>query len=246
MCGEDMIIESLDNKKIKRYLSLHDVKTRREEKLFIVEGWHLVKEAYNVNLLVDLLLLQGEDNIINFSETYVNEKILKRLSSLKTYSKVIGIVKIKDDKEIKGNKVLLLDDIQDPGNLGTIIRSACAFNVSTIVLSKACVDLYNDKVIRSTQGMLFHINVVVKDLVEVITELKEKGFDILGTNVNNGINVRDVKSDCYALIMGNEGHGVKKELQDMCDKNVWIPMNSDCESLNVSVATSIILYELSR
>ena len=159
---------------------------------------------------------------------------------------VIGVCKIKEKKKIVGNHLLLLDNIQDPGNIGTIIRSAKAFDVDTIVLSDDSVDIYNDKVLRSTQGMLFHSNIVYDNLTNVINNLKKENYVILGTDVNNGTDVRDIKVDKYALIMGNEGHGVRKEIKDICDKNLYIKMNNSCESLNVAVATSILLYELNR
>ena len=147
---------------------------------------------------------------------------------------------------ITGNHILILDDIADPGNLGTIIRSSCAFNVDTIILSTNSVDIYNDKVLRSTQGMIFNMNIIYCDLEDIIPKLRDNGYLILGTNVNNGVDVRTVKVSKYALIMGNEGHGVGENIQNMCDKNLYIAMNFDCESLNVAVATSILLYELNR
>lgn len=243
-----MIINSLENKKIKKYASLKTNKGRIENGLFLVEGMHLVEEAFKHNLLVDILLLEG--NSLSFVPdmeiTYVNEAILKKVSNLINYSNVIGICKTFDNKDIIGDRLLVLDNIQDPGNLGTIIRSACAFNVDTIILSNDTVDLYNDKVIRSTQGMLFHINIVSRDLIELIPNLKKDGYLILGTNVKNGTPVSEINSNKYALIMGNEGHGVKEEITFMCDKNLYVKMNNNCESLNVGVATSILLYELNK
>lgn len=243
-----MVINSLENKKIKKYTSLKTNKGRQEHNLFLVEGMHLVEEAYKHNLLVDILLLEDDSLSFepNFEITYVTESILKKVSNLTNYSNVIGICKKFDNNKIFGDKILILDNIQDPGNLGTIIRSACAFNIDTIVLSNDTVDLYNDKVIRSTQGMLFHINIISTDLMEIIPNLKEQGYLILGTNVHNGTDVSEVKEDKYALIMGNEGHGVKEEIMLMCDKNLYIKMNNNCESLNVGVATSILLYELNK
>jgi len=243
-----MVINSLDNKKIKKYASLKTVKGRIEHGLFIVEGYHLTEEAFKNDMLVDVLLLDGEtlDFNLNFEITYVTDSILKKVSNLTNHSNIIGICKIKENNQITGNKILLLDDIQDPGNLGTIIRSACAFNIDTIVLSENTVSLYNDKVIRATQGMFFKMNIITKNLKEVIQTLKNDGYLILGTNVNKGVLVEDIKKEKYALIMGNEGQGVKEELQNLCDKNLYIPMNKDCESLNVGVATSILIYELNK
>lgn len=243
-----MLITSLENKKIKKYNELKNVKNRYQEKMFLVEGMHLCIEAYKNNLLVDILLLDGEELEFSYDKeiTYVTENILKKLSSLTTYSKVIGVCKMISNEKIDGNHILLLDNISDPGNIGTIIRSSKAFNVDTIILSPNSVDIYNDKVLRSTQGMLFNMNILYDELENVIPKLKEKSYIILGTDVNNGVDVRSIKPSKYALVMGNEGYGVRKEIKAMCDKNLYIKMNKDCESLNVGVATSILLYELER
>ena len=241
-----MLITSLDNKKVKLYTSLNDSKSRNINKLFLVMGEHLVKEAIKVNNLVDIIVLENYeiDFDVNMEITYVTESIMKKLTRMPSIPKVVGICKIEDNNKLYGNHILLLDNIQDPGNLGTIIRSSVAFNVDTIVLSNDTVDLYNDKVIRSTQGLIFHTNIIRRDLVEVINELKKNNYDILGTNVHNGVSLSNIKTNKYALLMGNEGNGLKEELQNMCDKNIYIPMNNNCESLNVAVATSIILYSL--
>ncbi len=243
-----MLITSVDNKKIKKYVSLKNSKSRKVEGLFLVEGMHMCYEANKNNLLVDLLVLENTD--ISFSYdgeiTYVTSNVLKKVSNLSNPTNVIGVCKILNNNEIIGNHILLLDDIQDPGNIGTIIRSSKAFNIDTIILSTNSVDIYNDKVLRSTQGMIFNMNIIYGDLLEIIPSLRDNGYMILGTNVNNGVDVRSIKVDKFALVMGNEGQGVKQEIQDMCDKNLYIKMNSNCESLNVGVATGILLYELDR
>ena len=243
-----MLITSLNNKKIKRYVSLKTVKERKKEGMFLVEGMHLCMEAYKRGILLDILLKEGEE--LEFScdldITYVKKNILKKVSSLTNPPIVIGICKIKYNNKIIGNHLLLLDDISDPGNLGTIIRSSSAFNIDTIILSTNSVDIYNDKVLRSTQGMIFNMNIIYSDLDKIIPRLKNDGFKILGTDVNDGNDVRNIKYYKYALIMGNEGRGVKENIKDLCDDNLYIKMNKNCESLNVGVATSILLYELNR
>lgn len=241
-----MLITSLDNPKIKKYLKLKTKKYRDLEKMFLIEGEHLVKEAFQNNVLVDLLVLDGYPIDFNFNYTNITLNIMKKLSCMESVPKVIGVVRFLESREITGKKVLLLDDIRDPGNLGTIIRSSLAFGVLDIVLNLNSVDIYNDKVIRSSQGMIFQMNIIRRDLKEVILELKEKGYLILSTNVVNGVDVRELEVNQFALIMGNEGVGVKKELQEMSDKNLYIKMNNQVESLNVGVATSILLYELNR
>ena len=217
-----MLITSVDNKKIKRYLLLKNAKGRREEGLFLVEGMHLCFEAFKNHLLVDLLVLEGNSISFNYGEeiTYISSNVMKKLSSLTTPTNVLGVCKIENKQEIVGEHLLLLDDIADPGNIGTIIRS--------------------------TQGMLFSMNILYADLEQIIPLLKEEGYLVLGTDVNSGVDVRSVKVSKYALIMGNEGRGVKESIKTLCDKNLYIRMNDTCESLNVAVATSILLYELNR
>ena len=158
----------------------------------------------------------------------------------------MGVCKKIEEQEI-GSKILILDDVQDPGNLGTIIRSAVAFNVDTIVLSKNTVDLYNSKVLRATQGLIFHVNIIVRDLKEFVPFLKQNNYTIYGTRVTHGKSLKDIyKSKKFAIIVGNEGSGLSDEMIELTDEFIYIEMNSNCESLNVGVATSIILYELDK
>ena len=243
-----MLITSVDNKKIKKYTSLKSSKGRKDEGLFLVEGAHMCYEANKNGLLVDLLVLENTEISFNYASeiTYVTSNVLKKVSSLTNPNNVIGVCRIIENKEIIGNHILILDNVSDPGNIGTIIRSSKAFNIDTIILSTNSVDIYNDKVLRSTQGMIFNMNIVYGDLLEIIPRLRDNGYLILGTNVVDGTDVKNIKTNKYALIMGNEGNGVSDEIQAMCDKNLYIKMNSDCESLNVGVATSILLYELNR
>ena len=243
-----MEITSVDNNKIKKYVSLKNRKDRIKEKLFLVEGMHLCIEANKSGILEDILLLKDNELEFNYDKeiTYVTENVMKKLSSLTNIPNVIGVCKVLDNNEIKGDKLLILDDVSDPGNLGTIIRSAKAFNIDTIILSPNTVDIYNDKVLRSTQGMIFTMNIIYHELTEIIPNLKKKGYRILGTDVNKGTDVRDINYSKFALIMGNEGKGISKEIKDLTDENIYIKMNKSCESLNVAVATSILLYEIDR
>jgi len=236
---------SIQNDKIKNIKKLREKKNRDKEELFIVEGINLVEEAYKNNLLKTLIVLDGSNYSLDVETMIVTEKVMKFLSELDTPNEVMGVCYKLKEKEIDGN-VLMLDRIQDPGNLGTIIRSAVAFDISTIVLSKDTVDLYNPKVLRSTQGLLFSVNIIIRNLDECINELKENDYIIYGTKVDNGKNLKEIeKKNKYAIIMGNEGKGVSENIMTMCDEYIYIPMNSKCESLNVGVATSIILYEMS-
>ncbi len=240
------VISSLDNKKIKYYSKLLLKKFRDSENLFLVEGEHLVLEAYRVGLLKEVIMSEDYEGKFDVPTTYVTYDIIKKLSNTLNPQKVIGVCK-KEENKVIGNKVLLLDDIQDPGNLGTIIRSSVAFNIDTIILSNKSVDVYNDKVIRASEGMLFKINIIRDDIIKAINDLKNKDYIIYGTKVDGGTSIKDITpSDKYAIVMGNEGAGVSKEVLNLCDKYLYIPMNKDCESLNVGVATSIILFSFNK
>ncbi len=241
-----MIYTSVDNDRIKDIHKLQTKKYRDITDTFIVEGEHLVEEAYKAGLLK--LVIKGEDVILTKDydvETITcNHKVMRFLSELDTPNKVLGVCN-KKNGIIKGNKILVLDNVQDPGNLGTIIRSGVAFNVSTIILSEGCVDLYNSKVVRASQGMLFSSNIVIGDIKEFLDTLEN--YTIYGTKVDGGEELQTISRDeKQVIIMGNEGKGVRTEILDMCDKYLYINMNKNCESLNVAVATSIILYELDK
>lgn len=239
-----MLITSINNQTIKELDKLKQKKYRDLEQKFLIEGEHLVEEAEKSGVLEKIILLENSEYHSNLEKIYVSKNVMKKLSSLDTPPNIIGVCKMLSRKEL-GKKVLLLDDIQDPGNLGTIIRSSVAFNVDSIVMSLNTVDLYNPKVIRSTQGMIFKINLIKDDLGQVIEKLKSKNIPIYTTNVNGGENIKNINStDSYGLIMGNEGNGVKDEISTLADRKIYIPMNSKVESLNVSVAASILLYEL--
>ena len=242
-----MVITSLENNKIKELVKLQNKKYRDLTNTFIVETPHLVQEAYKSNIVKEVFLLEGESINLDVPITYVSQEVMKKITTMDTPSNIIALCEKINSNEIIGNKILLLDNIQDPGNLGTIIRSSVAFNIDTIVLSLDTVDLYNPKVLRSTQGMFSHINIVTMDLKEAISELKKRNIVIYSTNVVAGEDVRDISNkENYALVMGHEGNGVREDIQDLCDKNLYIKMNSNAESLNVAVACSILLYELGR
>lgn len=225
-------------KELSVFLNFKTKKYRDLEGFFIVEGEHLVEEAKKKNLLVEVFSLDGSDG------TIVSEAVMRKLSGLKSVPKVLGIAKKPENTQIKGN-ILMLDGIQDPGNLGTIIRSAVAFNIDTIVASLDTVDVYNTKTLRSSEGMIFNINYVTADLENIIKNLKD--YNVYVTNVLNGESLDDIETKGnYALIVGNEGSGVRKNIQELATNTLYIPMNDKCESLNVAIATSIILYELNK
>ena len=238
------MINSVSNEKIKKYSKLLQKKYRDEFNLYLVSTDHLVREAIKERNVVDIFLLENKENYYG-NVTIVTETVMRKLTNLKTLPNVVAVVKKKKEENIKGN-VILLDGVQDPGNVGTIIRSAVAFNIDTIVFGNGTVDVYNEKVLRASEGMINNINIIKKDLIDVIMELKVNGYEIIGTKVDGGTDIKNIKSKKFALLVGNEGNGVSKELLDLCDVFAYIKMNDSCESLNVGVATSIIIHELNN
>ncbi len=243
------VITSLDNEKVKMLKKLQKKKYRDEYNLFIVEGEHLAIEAFRAGVLEELILEEGTDLPFPSPYGYYSREVLSKISALDTPSSVMALCRKRDrdGEEVEGNRILVLDDIQDPGNLGTIIRSALAFGVTTIVLSEETVDLYNPKVLRATQGMIFHTNIIVRNVYDWVRMIKASDFKVYGTCVDGGVDVKSLIPDDkekFVLIVGNEGNGVKRRILDLCDENLYIKMNADVESLNVAVATSILLYEL--
>jgi len=240
------IISSLQNERIKNLSKLLSKKFRDLEGKFLVEGEHLVEEAFKSGLLLEVVKCEDVLGEYNVPTTLVTYDVIKKLSNTVNPQRIIGVVKKIAEKDL-GNKVLILDDIQDPGNLGTIIRSSLAFNIDSIVLSNNSVDMYNDKVLRSSEGMIFHINIIRRDIESLINELHEDGYKVYGTKVDGGTLVDQIElNGKYALVMGNEGNGVKEEILNLCDDYLYIEMSDKVESLNVGVATSIILYELNK
>lgn len=239
------VVTSLNNTRIKEINKLNQKKYRDESDLFLVEGDHLVNEAYKKNQLVEIFALESFKEELDVKTTYVSEEVMKKLSNMQSISNVIGVCK-KFVPLNYGQRLIVLDGIQDPGNLGTIIRSAASFNFDSVVLSNTCVDLYNDKVIRASEGMIFNVDVLRKDLAIFLDELKFNNYDIYTTDVNGGTNVSDVDfKEKFAIIIGNEGNGVS-DIKEKADFKIYIPMNKKCESLNAAVATSIIMYEVSK
>ena len=242
-----MLYTSIKNDKIKEIKKLKEKKYREKLDLFLIETRHLVLEAYKTGIIKELILEQDEIFPLDVPTHYVTNDVISYLTDIKSPSNVLAICHKLEEKDIIGDRILILDGIQDPGNLGTIIRSAVAFNIDTIVLSSDTVDLYNPKVVRASQGMMFHINIIKKDILEYIPKLKDLNYKILGTRVTYGKSLKTLeKLSKFAIIVGNEGNGIKDTTSELCDSFIYIDMASSCESLNVGVATSIILYELDK
>lgn len=239
-----MLITSRDNSKIKHIRKLLDKKNSFNEGLFVIEGENLIEEAIKNNLLTELYVLDGYQCNYDFNYDSVSLDVMKSISSLSSTPRLIGISKFINKSEL-GNRIVILDGVQDPGNIGTIIRNSVAFDVDTIVLSKGCVSPYNDKVLRSTGGMIYNINIVISDIESIIEELKKKNIKIYGTSLKSSISLQNMpKSDKYAIVFGNEGNGVSERVLNKCDMNIRIDMNSSCESLNVGVSSGIVLYHM--
>lgn len=238
------MIESVDNEKIKYYRKLKTKKYIDIEGKFLVEGFHLVDEAIKKGIVIEVLLLKDVKTIFSGPKITVSEKVMQSLTNMETIPPIIAVCEKIRENDI-GKKIIILDGVQDPGNAGTIIRNAAAFDVDTIIFSEDSVNVYNDKVIRSSQGMLFHVNILTRDLTSVIKELKERNIRVIGTALKNAVPLSEIeKTDNYAVILGNEGAGIKQEILNLCDEIVKIEMNDKCESLNVGVSSGIILYYL--
>ncbi|MCM1052940.1 MAG: RNA methyltransferase [Ruminococcus sp.] len=241
-----MEITSIDNKRVKYWLKLKDKKYRDIENKFLVEGDHLVHYALNAGLVEEIIAIDNTCEKEGIPFYLVNDSIMKKLTSQVTISKVVAVCNKIPNNKIT-DKVLILDNIQDPGNLGTIIRSALAFNFKTIILSHDTVDLYNEKVIRASEGMLFNLNFLKGNLEEILDDLKAQDYKIFGTDVKNGTILKDVNiPNKLGVIIGNEGKGMHPNLKEYCDTLINIPLNKTCESLNAGVAASVIMYEINR
>ena len=228
------MISSVDNPKIKALLKLKQAKFRKQEQMFIVEGSHLVSEARFAGVLIEAFSIEEKEGYIQ-----VSEAVMKKLGNTDTVVKEIGLCRMFQKSEIT-DKVLILDGVQDPGNMGSLMRSACAFGFDTLFIGTGSVDIYNDKVIRSSQGAIFKLNFLFGNVCDFVKSLNHK---VYGTNVVNGIPLKEVKKeDKLAIILGNEGNGISKEVNALGLDNIFIPMRNT-ESLNVAVAGSIILYE---
>ena len=239
-----MIITSRDNSKIKHIRKLFNKKDSMNEELFVIEGENLVEEAIKNNLLVELYVLDKTNVKYDFPYTYVTEDVMKSITNMQSVPRLIGISKYINKSEL-GKRIVILDDVQDPGNAGTIIRNSVAFDIDTVVFSKNSVSPYNEKVLRSTGGMIYNINIIIDDITKIIKKIKEKNIKVYSTSLKSSNSLLNIeKASEFAIIFGNEGNGVKEEIIDMSDESIRIDMNSKCESLNVGVSSGIILYHM--
>ena len=232
------MITSLINQLVKDLTKLNESKYRKATKTFLVEGKHLVEEARINNLLIEAFSIEDKPGY-----TQISTDVMKKICNTDTVVSEIGLCKMLEKKELT-NKILILDSIQDPGNLGTLLRTAKAFNFNTVVLGLNTVDLYNPKVIRSSQGAIFKLNIFRENLLEFIPSLKD--YKVYGTNVRNGIDISKLeKPKKIAIVLGNEGNGISKEVDSLLNENIYIKLDNT-ESLNVAIAGAIIMYEINK
>lgn len=243
-------IESPKNERIKEIKKLHTKKGREQAREFLIEGEHLVEEALKSHVNIKELLiseeytLKKEWDVSNITITYVTDRVMKEVSETQTPQGIAAVCEwLQNELDVSKGSYLLIDSVQDPGNLGTMIRTADACGITAVVLGQGTVDMYNSKVIRATQGSIFHLPVIKSDLEEWIKENKD--IPVFGTALENASTYTSIEpQDSFALIVGNEGEGVQKSLLNLTDQNLYVPIYGKAESLNVAVATGILLYYL--
>lgn len=264
--GEDNmeIITSVNNQRVKDVANLKQKKYRTETGFFFAEGLRAVIEAVQFADLSELFFIKTEENklteIIKTAEEKgvrlycVDEKVMAKLSDTKAPQGVLAVIKMPKDRLQKLNPgtssdnnapVIILDRVQDPGNLGTIIRTADAVGALGLILLEGCVDAFSPKVVRASMGSLFHLP-VIQDVFpeEALTWCYRHGYEPAATALKNAQNMYKADlSKKMAFIFGNEANGVAEELQTAAETRLFIPMAGQAESMNVAMAAGIVLFE---
>jgi RNA methyltransferase, TrmH family len=261
--GNMELITSAQNPRVKQWSKLQKRKEREQAGLFLIEGPHLVEEACRYGAEIDALLLEEGTEIPRWLAEYedagrachmytVSRHVLDKISETQAPQGIIAVIRMPDYGEIqvKENPMLLMVDcLQDPGNLGTLIRTADAAGFDGVIVGDGSVDLYNSKTVRSTMGSLFHIPVWRKNLAEFIIAEREKhpGIRVIGTSLHESLPYTEIDySGPFILVIGNEGSGMSEQLLQITDQNVIIPLYGRAESLNAGAAGSILMYEAVR
>lgn len=253
------IISSTNNNKINELIKIRDNKKYRDENnLIFLEGERLINDSPK-ELLICLFVSENyENDLSKYSdiEIYkVTNNVYNKIKDTKTSQGIIAIAKKPSNTDYKKifetnhKNIILLDNIQDPGNLGTIFRTCEASGIVTIVLSSDCCDAYMPKVLRASMSSIFRINIyIVDDIKEFILYAKEKFYNIIATTLdnNNTYFKYDFVKNNNIVIFGNEANGIKNEILKICDTSIKIPMEGSIESLNVSISCAILLYEIKR
>ncbi|CAJ1185641.1 RNA methyltransferase, TrmH family [Companilactobacillus paralimentarius DSM 13238 = JCM 10415] len=247
-------IESKKNDEIKQLKKLASTKYIRKTGTYMVEGFHLVREADEYEQdFVQVLVTEkyAEDRLVKKYHDIavtVSEEVAKELSETKTPQGIFAILKVNNTESLSAitGKWVMLDDVQDPGNVGTIVRTADAAGYDGVITSLDSADFYQPKVQRSMQGSQFHLPIYRMDIHKAIDMAKESELTIYGSEVNEQAKPYNEleKLDNYALIMGNEAHGVTQDVLNACDENIYIPILGKAESLNVAVAAGVLMYGL--
>ncbi len=255
-------ITSKENKLIKHIIKLKEKKYRKEYNEYIIEGAKIVQEAIQEKVKIkqiiisenaintDLILNHLKEELQKINYIKVPSNIFKLISEVEKPQGVLAIIeKEKQEENIDVNQdiILALDDLQDPGNLGTIIRTADSVGLKQILISKGTTEAYNPKVIRSTMGAIFRVKIIeCENLKETLKKLQKNNFKVMVTDLNTDKSIYDIKLQKNVIIIGNEANGVSKEIKNMADTRAIIPMFGKTESLNASIATGVILYEYVR
>lgn len=242
------MITSRNNSKVLKVISLYDEENIKKEGLFVNEGLINLKEALKWGEVVEIYLINKyKDEFIGLDiPTYlVSEDVLKKMSKLKNPSGIVFVSKVPTFSNYKHNKIIYLDDVQDPGNVGTIIRTALAFDYDLIVLSEKSASKFNSKVLSASRGSIYKIPVIKQNFASLNEQYKN--HEIVVTTLDyDSVDIEDAKlSDKFILVFGNEGHGVSKEIECKSDKKIKIEMN-EIDSLNVALSSAIILYKFKK
>lgn len=244
-------ITSVKNGQIKDWKKLYTKKERDRSGLFLIEGFHLVEEALKEHYIEHLILHENTEiphtwNYGDIPVTVVTDEVMNVLSDTDAPQGIMAVCHKQkvDFNALKGKRFLLIDSVQDPGNIGTMIRTADAAGMDAVILGDGCADPYNPKVVRSTQGSLFHLPIIKAHLEDFITTMS---IPIYGTTLEGGIPYQQVEpAHEFALLVGNEGQGVSKELLAKTTQNLYIPIYGKSESLNVAIAAAILMYYLRK
>lgn len=243
-------IESAKNQKVKDWKKLHTKKERTKTNTFLIEGEHLVEEALKTPGNVKEIMVMEEADLpagldVSVSCYILSAEAFSAITETETPQAVAAVCQMPEQGPFQYEKLLLADAVQDPGNLGTIIRTADAAGIDAVVVGHGTVDPYNAKTLRSAQGSHFHIPIIKAELSGLIEELKEKQIPVYGTALQNAVPFREAKpSRSFALLIGNEGSGVDPDLLGRTDKNLYVPIYGKAESLNVAAAAAVLLYHL--
>ena len=256
------IITSKDNEIIKNIRKLKEKKFRDLNNEYVVEGIKMIREAIKEEAVIHLIVVCEENvesgtidkkllyEIAKYECIYVNKKIFSLISDVQNPQGILAVIKKRNSEEdinYKEDMIVVLDGIQDPGNLGTILRTIDSTGLKQVIVSKETADAYNPKVVRSTMGAIFRVNIIESDnLLETLKNMKKHKFKIMAASIEAQNSIYDADYNKTAVVIGNEANGVSKEILEYADEKVKIPMLGKTESLNASVATAIILYEYVR